>query len=184
MVQLELFEQSMRDASYRFDGSTGYNSYMQNSWAQVAETTMPLKASKLAAANEGLFQSSIEMRSKRLSREVIIVNLVSLLVNLSLSIIAFYFSFVNNSPSTQAFATDCVLDLISSGIVLWRYYGDTSSIYMQAREQIACIYLGALFVLSSLAIIIKATSDVVSDTSALLADAGQVRSSLHQMPVS
>lgn len=138
-------------------------SFMQTSWSQIAETTLPLRESKLAAANSRCqFQASIEIRSKQLSKKLILVNLISLLVNLVLAIVGFYFSFVNNSPSTTAFAADCVLDFVSSGIVLWRYHGDLSSVYMHAREQIACIYLGALFEISALAIIIKASSDMAS----------------------
>lgn len=136
--------------------------YVQSNWAQIAETTLPLKASKLAAANHGNFQASIELRSKQMSRKIILVNLISLLVNLTLAVIAFYFSFTNNSSSTTAFAADCVLDFISSAIVLWRYYGDLNSVYLNAREQIACVYLGVLFELSALGIIIKAISDISS----------------------
>ena len=167
MVQLD-FEQSQQDAG-GFDRS--YSSYMHNTWAQVAETTMPLKTSKLAIDSQVQFQASIEIRSKQISRRVILVNLVSVLVNLLLASVAFYFAFANNSPSTQAFATDCILDFVSSAILLWRYYGDISSVYMHAREQIACIYLGALFVLSSVTIIIKAISDIASDSSGALPSA-------------
>lgn len=169
MVTYELEESYYNDnlASGCYSRLNG-GSYMQTSWTQIAETTLPLKESKLAAANnQGQFQASIEIRSKQLSKKLILVNLISLLVNLVLAIISFYFSSVNNSPSTTAFAADCVLDFMSSAIVLWRYHGDLSSVYMHAREQIACIYLGALFEISALAIIIKASSDMASgvDTS-------------------
>lgn len=154
------------DTARDYDGS-----YMQNNWFQIAETTLPLKESKLAAANnQGQLQASIEIRSRQISTKVILVNLISLLVNLLLAIVAFYFSFVNNSPSTTAFAADCVLDFISSAIVLWRYHGDLSSVYMHAREQIACIYLGALFLISALAIIVKASSDMASNVDVSLAE--------------
>lgn len=145
---------------------------------------MPLKQSKMASANRdytGLnggnshgngfhyngrhnFHTSIELGAKEISRKLIGINVISLFVNLALALVAFYFSFVNNSSATSAFAADCVLDFISSAIVLWRYCGsdNLSSVYMHAREQIACIYLGALFEISALAIIVKATSDMLS----------------------
>uniref|UniRef100_A0A6G1SEA4 Transmembrane protein 163 n=1 Tax=Aceria tosichella TaxID=561515 RepID=A0A6G1SEA4_9ACAR len=127
----------------------------------------PTPPSGLGGPSDGssgdlLFHASIERRSKQMSRKLIYVNLVSLLINLLLAIVAFYFSFVNNSSATSAFAADCVLDFISSAIVLWRYYGDLNDVYMHAREQIACIYLGALFEISAVGIIIKAISDIVS----------------------
>lgn len=152
----------------------GYHSYLHNNWTQIAEATLPLKASKMMAnSDQNQFQASVETRSEEISRRLIVVNLVSMLINLLLALVAFYFSFVNNSPSTTAFAADCVLDFISNAIVLWRYYGDLNSVYMNAREQIACIYLGALFEISALAIIVKASSDMASfSTADLGADFG------------
>lgn len=136
--------------------------YPNSCWTERAEASLPLKSSKLVSSQAQLWQASIELRSRQISRKVILINLVSMLVNLSLAVIAFYFSFTENSASTSAFAADCVLDFISGAIVLWRYYGDLSSVYMQAREQIACIYLGALFLISALAIIVKSVSDITS----------------------
>lgn len=135
-------------------------------WNQMAETTLPLMSSKLAGSNRVQLQSSIEIRSKQISTKVILINSISLLINLALAVVAFYFSFAKDSTATTAFAADCLLDLISSAILLWRYYGDLDSFHMQAREQIACIYLGALFELSAVGIIIKSISDIVSDPSA------------------
>lgn len=163
MVHCE-FEESCTNGSDGC-GSCNYSSYMLNNWTQIAESTMPLKTSKLAAI-QGSFQASVEHRSREISKKLILVNLISLLINLLLAVVGFYFSFVNNSPSTTAFATDCILDFISSAIVLWRYYGDLNSVYMHAREQIACIYLGALFEISALAIIIKASNDMASGSGA------------------
>lgn len=142
------------------------NSYQINNsnynWTQVVESTMPLKQSKFSTLNQGLFQESIELRSKQLSKRVILINFISLLINLALAVVAFYFSFANNSSATSAFAADCVLDFLSSAILLWRYFGDLNSVYVHAREQIACVYLGALFEISGLAIIVKAITDMSS----------------------
>lgn len=172
MVQYELDESYCAGGAggygRSFESNRMYDSYMHNNWIQIAESTMPLKESKLATANGAQFQSSIEIRSKQISTRVIVVNLVSLLVNLLLAGVAFYFSFTTNSTSMTAFGADCVLDFISSAIVLWRYHGDLNSVYMHAREQIACIYLGALFGLSSLGIIIKAGSDMLMSTEELI----------------
>lgn len=170
MVQYELNDSYGGGYGRSMESNRLYDSYMHNNWIQIAESTMPLKESKLATANRGEFQNSLEVRSKQLSTRVIVVNLVSLLVNLLLAIVAFYFSFANNSTSMTAFAADCVLDFLSSAIVLWRYHGDLNSVYMHAREQIACIYLGALFGLSSLGIIIKAGSDMLMSTDELMND--------------
>lgn len=182
-------------------------SFKATNWSQLAESTLPLRASALMMRGNGgqmassygglnhhqhgdfnkgangnslpyelrpiddeLFHGSVERRSKEISRKLIYVNLVSLLINLLLAIVALYFSFVSDSSSTTAFAADCILDFISSAIVLWRYYGDLNDVYMQAREQIACIYLGALFEISALGIIIKASCDIISGPGAAADD--------------
>lgn len=155
-------EQSHLDAIVACSGS-----YVANNWTQAAETAMPLKASKLsspimASHRDQALRASIELRSAQIADRVILVNVISLIVNLVLALAAFYLSFINSSPSTTAFAADCVLDSISCAIVLWRYYGDANSLYVHAREQIACIYLGALFEISAIAIIIKTLSDIAS----------------------
>lgn len=103
---------------------------------------------------------SIELRARQTTAKVIWVNLISVIINIILAISAFYFAFINDSSATGAFAADCVLDFVSSAIVLWRYFGDLTSEYAHIREQIACLYLGALFELSALAIIIKAIKDI------------------------
>lgn len=178
-IQVPAYEQQ---PDFMLNNGNSNNNNNDVDWSSIAEATMPLKTSELLKANNkrfsgnnggngdgngsssarSLFQSNHEFRSKEISRKLVRVNLISLLINLSLAIVAFYFSFVNNSSSTSAFAADCVLDFISSAIVLWRYYGDLDSVYMHAREQIACIYLGALFEISAFAIIIKATSDIAT----------------------
>lgn len=175
-------------------------SFLVNNWSAIAESTLPLRTSEfIMGANkrnyggidndayesrnssasvpiepnsQGFLQASLENRSREISRKLIYINLISLLINLILALVAFYFSFANNSSSTSAFAADCVLDFISSGIVLWRYHGDLNSVYMQAREQIACIYLGALFEISAIGIIIMASSDIASGVGVEVGAAG------------
>lgn len=170
-----------------------------NNWVSLVEPSLPLKASKAArycsaSPNRQLLAdgarcdprrssllSSLELHSRQLANQVILINLAALIVNLVLAVVAFYLSFTNNSPSTTAFAADCILDFISCAIVLWRYYGDLSTVYVQAREQIACIYLGALFEISALAIIIKALSDIASGADYILqaAQADAVSTYIH-----
>lgn len=182
MVCLEL-ERSYIEPQYGYndnqhEGSSNYlgcSNYFQDEWTKVAETTLPLKQSYLAYVNNQRqmspnsdsrhpFQASLDLRSRQISKKVIWVNLVSLIVNLVLALVALYYAFVDDSSAITAFGADCLLDLISSAIVLWRYNGNLSSEYMHAREQIACIYLGALFELSALGIIIKAISDIVAES--------------------
>lgn len=159
------------DSRGDYSSSFNNNNYKNNhNWSYIAESTMPLTTSKLSHATRGQFQASVELRARQISSKVITVNLISLIVNLLLAIAAFYFAYTNDSSATVAFAADCILDVISGAIVLWRYYGDLTSVYMEAREQIACIYLGALFEISALAIIIKGLSDILYGIDSMAAD--------------
>lgn len=142
-----------------------HSSYIRDEWTKMAESTLPLKHSYLAVVNQGSqhpLQASIELRARQISNKVIWINLVSVFINLALAAVAFFYVFVDGSSALTAFGADCMLDLISSAIILWRYTGNLNSDYMEAREQIACIYLGALFELSALGIIIKGVSDIAT----------------------
>lgn len=176
MLQYELLDQSIRESQGDELEQTitdspcfAQSSYLKDEWTKVAESTLPLKQSYLAIVNQAdgrnSFLASMDLRSRFISRKVIWINLISVLINLSLAVVAFYYAFARDSSAITAFAADCVLDFISSAIVLWRYFGSTlNREYMEAREQIACIYLGALFELSSIGIIVKGASDIICDS--------------------
>lgn len=121
-----------------------------------------LASLKLDELSFATFAANVESRARELSTRVVLINLVSLAVNLLLAATAFYFAFKNDSSATSAFAADCTLDAISSAIVLWRFHGDLSSVYLDAREQIACIYLGVLFEISALGITIEAINGLLT----------------------
>jgi len=99
---------------------------------------------------------------EKLRRKAVAVALASLFFNCVLAMAAFVCTLLRNSASTSAFAADCALDGVSSVIVFWRYYGSHRNLYMHAKEQVACIYLGILFVISGAAVIGKATADIIS----------------------
>ncbi|GIY14410.1 transmembrane protein 163 [Caerostris darwini] len=56
---------------------------------------------------------------------------------------------------------DCLLDVIAATLVIWRFYGSAST-YSDFKENVACICLGILFCLSSIAIVSKSAHDLVS----------------------
>lgn len=153
------------------------NLYQQaNNGRASPEGSIPLKESRLVAPLCAAKQKQRQAAPRQpfkdgakvswpelaLKSKVIWVNLISVLINLTLALVAFYFAYVNDSSATSAFAADCILDFISSGIVLWRYFGNLTPEFARAREQIACLYLGALFELSGVGIILKASQDMIT----------------------
>ncbi|KAL1434356.1 hypothetical protein MTO96_011977 [Rhipicephalus appendiculatus] len=83
---------------------------------------------------------------------------------LTLSIVSVVFNIVvgghgvRNSASIYAFAAECLLDMLSSIIVIWQYL---TPHYSFARERVACMLLGLFFILSAVAIISKAMDDLI-----------------------
>ncbi|GFU24309.1 transmembrane protein 163 [Nephila pilipes] len=79
----------------------------------------------------------------------------SVILSLILCILAFIFASLRHSPATFAFAADCVLDLLSSLIVIWRYFGSPYRPSSRSREYKACISLGILFIVTGVGVIIE-----------------------------
>lgn len=90
------------------------------------------------------------------------VTALSLVATLLLGITCLILSVSDNSDAAFAFSLDCLLDFLTSMVVLWRYFGNVGSVYSYGRERLACILLGLLFVISSVCITVKATYDFMA----------------------
>ncbi|KAG0422113.1 hypothetical protein HPB47_002035, partial [Ixodes persulcatus] len=86
------------------------------------------------------------------------LSIVSVVFNLVVGGTGFVFAFQRNSASIYAFAAECLLDMLSSIIVIWQYL---TPHYSFARERIACMLLGLFFIISAIAIISKAMEDLI-----------------------
>lgn len=87
------------------------------------------------------------------------VSCFSILINLILAIAAIL---IGASSSNCAFAVDCGLDVVSSMILLWRFYDENKSCakVIERRERIACIGLGIMFIISGAVVITKSIVDL------------------------
>ncbi|XP_055926873.1 transmembrane protein 163-like isoform X2 [Argiope bruennichi] len=94
-------------------------------------------------------------RKEHLRLYVIALCITSVILSLVLCILAFIFASLRHSPATFAFAADCVLDLLSSFIVIWRYFGSPYRLGSYSREYKACISLGVLFIVAGVGVIIE-----------------------------
>lgn len=117
--------------------------------------TVPLKLSR--STYEEAEKEAI--KAARTNRLIIFVSIGSVVVNLLLSFAAFVIATMRDSAATYAFAADCLLDMLSSTILLWRFFS-TDKAETSNRERKACVFLGTFFVLSGIAVILKAGVDI------------------------
>ncbi|KAG8177926.1 hypothetical protein JTE90_027069 [Oedothorax gibbosus] len=86
--------------------------------------------------------------------------IITVVFDIFLGTAAFVCAAVTDSSAGYAFALDCLLDVIAASLVIWRFYG-TSSTYSDFKENVACICLGMLFCLASFGIVSKSVHDLV-----------------------
>ncbi|XP_072034459.1 transmembrane protein 163a-like [Amphiura filiformis] len=86
----------------------------------------------------------------------------SVIVLLVLGIISFGISGSSRSPAAFGFGFDCILDVLTSAVVIWRFYGSIGTLYSSDRERIALLLLGCFFIVASLSIFARSVTDLVS----------------------
>ncbi|XP_073401636.1 transmembrane protein 163 [Dendrobates tinctorius] len=112
--------------------------------------------------NRGLLESSTKLKpheAQNYRKKALWISWTSIVVTLVLAVAAFTVSVMRYSASSFGFAFDAVLDVLSSGIVLWRY-SNAAAVHSAHREYLACVILGAIFLLSALCIVVKAIHDL------------------------
>ncbi|XP_078085288.1 transmembrane protein 163a [Mustelus asterias] len=114
--------------------------------------------------NRGLLESSQKLKpheAQSYRKKALWVSWVSIVITLSLAVVAFTVSVMRHSASSFGFAFDATLDVLSSAIVLWRY-SNAAAVHSAHRENIACAVLGVIFLVSTLCIYAKAIHDLAT----------------------
>ncbi|XP_072328861.1 transmembrane protein 163a-like [Scyliorhinus torazame] len=114
--------------------------------------------------NRGLLESSQKLKpheAQSYRKKALWVSWVSIVITLSLAVVAFTVSIMRHSASSFGFAFDATLDVLSSAIVLWRY-SNAAAVHSAHRENIACVVLGVIFLVSTLCIYAKAIHDLAT----------------------
>jgi len=95
------------------------------------------------------------VKANRYRKYAIAVSWLSILTTLAVCVIEFIVAWSENSTAAFGLAFSAVLDMVSSIVVLWRFYKayDTFSAH---RENMACGFLGSLFIISAITIGVKA----------------------------
>jgi divalent metal cation (Fe/Co/Zn/Cd) transporter len=102
--------------------------------------------------------SSLSKEDERTTRHALItLNIISIFVSTVCGIITFFLAVEEQSASALGFAVDTILDVLSFGIIIWRF---TSSHDQAKREMYVLRILAVLFFLSGLGVFIDSILDV------------------------
>ncbi|KAJ7389043.1 hypothetical protein OS493_034178 [Desmophyllum pertusum] len=89
------------------------------------------------------------------------VSYASVFTTFVIGISLFVISSLAKSSAAFGFAFDSFLDVCSSLVVIWRFFGAVGRTYSWERERRACIAIGVFFILSATGIFIRALRSLV-----------------------
>ncbi|XP_064597911.1 transmembrane protein 163a-like [Liolophura sinensis] len=90
----------------------------------------------------------------------LVVSWISVVVTLVLGILAVTYSASDQSSAAFAFGLDALLDTLSSAMVIWRFTGNSGSLYSARRERIACTVIGVLFLIACVTIAVRSSLSI------------------------
>ncbi|XP_071505672.1 transmembrane protein 163a-like [Diadema antillarum] len=115
---------------------------------------------------EGLLEEE-EMSMRETSRwrnAALAVSWISVVGLFIIGVCSFVVSGSTNSSAAFGFGFDCLLDVGTSAVVLWRFMGSVGTVHSPEKERIALLFLGALFVIAAISIFARSIPDLISST--------------------
>ena len=108
-----------------------------------------------------LKEVSLQMEDDDERRRIyaIITCFVTVIFDVFLGAAASVCAAITDSSAGYAFALDCLLDAFAACLVIWRFYGATST-NSDSKERKACMWLGCLLCLAAIGITAKAAHDL------------------------
>lgn len=100
---------------------------------------------------------------QRWRRAALIVSFASMYVTLMLSIASFVSSGISESSAAFAMAFDAMLGVVSSGVIVWRFYRGVNGDLGPGKERKACLVIAVCFIMSALMMFARAIEFLVSD---------------------
>lgn len=100
---------------------------------------------------------------QRWRRAALAVSFASMYVTLMLSIASFISSGISESSAAFAIAFDAMLGVVSSGVIVWRFYQGVNGVLGPGKERKACVVIAVCFILSALMMFARAIQFLVSD---------------------
>ena len=160
-----------------------YNKGMENSEEELSMETPTLKAVSVTTESTkpqedfGTFpcvspyDDEGEKKRRKLSvhekqhwrRAALAVSFASMYVTLLLAIASFVSSCISESSAAFAIAFDAMLGVVSSGVIVWRFYHGVNGDLGPDKERKACLVIALCFILSAIMMFARAIQFLVSD---------------------
>ncbi|XP_022671644.1 transmembrane protein 163-like isoform X2 [Varroa destructor] len=123
----------------------------------IRRSSDPLGIGPFDLTQKGLFTDLVTARLTA-RRLILGVTVLSVVVDVALAAIGVALASECASAAIYAFSAECLLDLISSAIVIWQFQGNT----FNHKEFLVCSLLGILFIVSGIGVVIKAVTGIIS----------------------
>ena len=103
-------------------------------------------------------------QKQRWRRAALTVSFASMYVTLILSIASFVSSGISDSSAAFAVAFDAMLGVVSSSVIVWRFYHGVNGDLGPDKERKACLVIALCFMLSAVMMFARAIECLTSDT--------------------
>ena len=100
---------------------------------------------------------------QRWRRAALAVSFASMYVTLMLAIASFVSSGISESSAAFAVAFDAMLGVVSSGVIVWRFYHGVNGVLGPEKERKACLVIAVCFIMSAIMMCARAIEFLVSD---------------------
>ncbi|XP_033096682.1 transmembrane protein 163-like isoform X2 [Anneissia japonica] len=105
--------------------------------------------------NDDIENNLKQKERKKWNRLVVGMSFGSMAFIGTVAVLSFHMSAKYHSAAALGLGCDCLLDMATSGVIIWRFSGSTEN--SVRRERITLIFFGILFILSGIFIIFRAT---------------------------
>ena len=96
-----------------------------------------------------------EQEKHRWRRAALLVSFSSMYITFIIGIASFVCSGISESSAAFAYAFDAILGVVSSGVIVWRFYQGVNGKLGHQRERKACLVIAACFLLSAIVMFIR-----------------------------
>ncbi|XP_038048835.1 transmembrane protein 163-like [Patiria miniata] len=115
-----------------------------------------------APLDESLHLTAIQaQRWRRAAIGIAWASVISLLI---LGIVSFVLSAKTESSAAFGFGFGCVLDVFTSVVVIWRFFGTVKTLYSEQRERMALLLLAGFFLVASFSITVRDLVELLDQT--------------------
>lgn len=135
---------------------------------KLSEVELGDAASGYQSSSEEPLSHDSSAADEHYRRWAIAVAWASVFVLLILASLSFALASYSASSAMFGFGFDALLDVGTSIVVVWRFYGSSSTVYSRHREHLANSLLAVLFLIAAFSVAVKAIIYLVNGTTLIL----------------